>query len=308
MSLVIAAAAFGGVIGTAAVRICLVLAYVVGTVSVVTSPSVSGQRKASKIWRGTAAGFVLVVLLFGFDRWIEGHRERPHVAATLVIDGVNGKGEASFHFEVRNISASAVTLSRVFVTTPDVSDAKLEPPPGGWFVAPNGGVLNIPTPAQAVLKSETQKVDLSMFYAAPAGSDLSSSFGFLIQPSDVRAQTVTPTFAAEADGAVIDQDAGMTRLLSAMSQQSQGSLFFVFPEMAKGEANVIRLSDTRKNLVVDPASRNIVWRVTLDSGQTISITGFLQQSAKGLHSVAVTWDYSHGATLYIDGMEIKPRS
>jgi hypothetical protein len=72
-----AALSAGGVISMAVVRVCLIAAFIVGTVGVVLSEVVSSKPRLSRIGIVVGVSLLLAASLYALDRWIEMRGTRP---------------------------------------------------------------------------------------------------------------------------------------------------------------------------------------------------------------------------------------
>lgn len=229
----------------------------------------------------------------------------PHLQARLVIDTVRS-ADLDFHIEVENISLLEVQELRGNMRTGVMTEMDVAMPLAP--VLPAGGHISIPgMPASGLKKYGNLFVDLN-YDSIRAGTrdTFTSSYAFMVRPSDMRLQSLLPTTWQEKTGAILGPERDtMERALKTLAG-STGTMMFAVPlRRPDGTPNFIVITNDKREFVFDVGLRLMSFTTTPKRGERKTIKYDLPVSSAEAIVIACAWDdLKDEAKLYVDGKEV----
>ena len=222
--------------------------------------------------------------------------DRPHLQPMLILDSVS-RHNVAFHFELENIGD--VSVDKIWVQYNNENFTATENArPILERMLPPKGKLTVQGTVRVFDPNKLSHVMAALHYRTPGDNrEFTSTFWFTVNPD--KAKSIAPDVWAERDGSVGDQY--INDELVAKLHSPQGGLFMPVYEMANGKPNLVTVQDARKLFIFDPVSRKVSYSVKMDSGKMWRFQLPLL-SAKSIHTISFTWDYSKEALLGVDGV------
>jgi len=287
---------------------------------------VSGQLFKSRVWPGLGSFLVSVVLMFALDSWVPKPQSRFSSRQTIEIASVPGQYNRTINLDNAAslilgapFNASAVTL---FWLTTALSTI-VEPVPGKQYKVPGDGEGAIEFGPGVTAKEATifRHVNPVFFDAGKHRQNFVKVGGrvFLIRLEEIRDKATheipmhfdyifavveqDPTFENQRKAITAD-DFGPSQWISAFRDLPQGTIMMKgIRESVNKKPNRILLRAGGKIFWCDPAEGLVSFQMPTTSGRSISLQGQLDRvpEHKDKHFIAIRWDETKGASLFIDG-------
>jgi hypothetical protein len=170
------------------------------------------------------------------------------------------------------------------------------------------GHISIPgMPASGLKKYGNLFVDLN-YDSIRAGTrdTFTSSYAFMVRPSDMRLQSLLPTTWQEKTGAILGPERDtMERALKTFAGATGTMMFAVPLRRPDGTPNFIVITNDKREFVFDVGLRLMSFTTTPKRGGRKTIKYDLPVSSAEAIVIACAWDdLKDEAKLYVDGKEV----